>query len=118
MSYPAQYRIGPVRQGSTLKRHFTWRVAGEPVDLTGWSARMDIRESADADTTIIAANTDNYITLGGDDGTILLSIPATVMEGVEQGRYVYDLEMVSPDQEVTAIIAGQFVVTAEVTRND
>ena len=119
MSYPVTYKIGPVHQGSTFKRRFTWLVSNEPIDLTGWSARMDIRETADSTSPTVSATTTNgYISLGGDECTIDINIPASIMEDVPPGRYVYDLELVSSSSppEVTAIVAGQFVVSAEVTR--
>lgn len=118
MNYPAKLKIGPVHQGSTFKKRLTWIVSDAPVDLTGYTARMDIRESVDAPTATVAASTSNYITLGGDEGTIDINIPASVMEDVPPGRYVYDLELISGGSppEVTAIIAGQFIVDPEVTR--
>lgn len=115
MSYPAEYKI-TCRQGSTFTKTFTWIVDRQPVNLTGWTARMHVRESVDSETIALEATTSNgRITLGGAAGTIELDIPASVMEDVEARTYVYDLELVS-NSEVTAILAGRFVVTAEVTR--
>jgi len=118
MAYPAKHKIGPVHQGSTFRKRLTWLVAGDPVNLTGYTARMDIRESVDSDTATLSASTSNYITLGGGAGTVDILIPASVMETVPPGRYVYDLELVSGGSppEVTAIVAGQFIVDPEVTR--
>ena len=115
MSYPAEYKI-TARQGSTFSKTLTWIVARDPVNLTGWTARMQVRESVDSPTVALEATTSNgRITLGGAQGTIEITISAADMEDMEAGNYVYDLELVS-GSEVTAILAGRFTVNAEVTR--
>lgn len=113
MSYPVKYTIR-ARQGSTFKRTFTWKTDDTPVDLTGWSAASQVRETAES-SNVIADLTD-YITLGDEEGTVQLIIPADVLSEIDAGRYVYDLELTNGD-EVTAILAGTFRVAAEVTRD-
>lgn len=113
MSYPVKYTI-KARQGSTYKRTFTWKTDDTPVDLTGWSAASQVRESADS--SAVVADLSDYITLGDDEGTIELIIPADTLADIDAGRYVYDLELTNGD-EVTAILAGTFRVAAEVTRD-
>lgn len=112
MGYPASYRI-KARQGSTYKRTFTWSVAGEPVDLTNWTAQMQVRPSANSSTLTLDCS--EYLTLGDEAGTIELNIPAEAMQTVSSGRYLYDLEL-SSGTEVTPLLAGSFVVDAEVTK--
>lgn len=113
MSYPADYRI-TLRQGDTYKRTLSWIVNRVPVNLTGYTARLQVRESADAPTVSLDAT--EYITLGGAAGTIDIEIPAEETSDLEAGRYVYDLEVESGGGEVTTLIAGSLTVTAEVTR--
>ncbi len=113
---PARYTIG-ARQGSTLRRRFQLDQDGEPVDLTGRTARMNVRPSAGSASLVLDAS--EYITLGGTDGSVLLEVPADVMETIAAKTYVYDLELVAPSpgpDEVIAILEGSFVVDAEVTR--
>lgn len=112
---PSRYTIG-ARQGSTLRRRFEWTIDSDPVDLTGRTARMNIRPSASSATLILDAS--EYITLGGSEGTINLEVPASVMT-MPAKTYVYDLEIVHPnngEEEVIALLEGSFVVDAEVTR--
>lgn len=112
MSYPAKYKI-QTRQGDTLDRTFTWEVNSAPVNLTGFTADMQVRSSAESDTVVLDAG--NFITLGGTLGTVRVNIPAGTIGDIEPGRYVYDLE-VNNGGTVTTLLAGVFQVGAEVTR--
>ena len=113
MSYPAEHPL-KLRQGDTYKRTLTWVVNRVPVNLTGYDARLQIRESADDSTPALDAS--DYLTLGGAAGTIEVEIPASETSDLDPGRYVYDLEVESGGGEITTLIAGSLTVTAEVTR--
>lgn len=86
-----------------------------PVDMTGFTARMTIKDRVggtvletltDANAKIVLDNTAKTI-------TILLSAVATAAYTWVKG--VYDLEMVSAGGVVTAILSGNVAVTKEVT---
>lgn len=55
------------------------------------------------------------ITLGGTAGTIVITIDADYTSALNDGTYVYDLELTSSSGTVTRLLEGQFVVTPEVT---
>jgi len=55
------------------------------------------------------------ITLGGAAGTIAITIDADYTSKLDDGTYVYDLELTSSSGIVTRLLEGQFVVTPEVT---
>lgn len=114
MSYPAKYRF-ECRQGSTFRRVFTWEVDEEPVDLTGWTARMEVRSKVESPD--VALDVTPYVQPGPveDAGEIEFNIPADVLADVPAGRYVYDLELVD-GPFVVALLAGPFIVRPEVTR--
>lgn len=114
MSYPGDYTFR-IRQGSTFTKQFTWNVADDPVNLTGYTARMQARRSADASTTILSLTSSDYISLGGAAGTISFNIPASVTTNYESGSFVYDLELVN-GATVTPLLAGQLLIDAEITR--
>lgn len=105
-------------QGATFSRIFTWQdAAANPVNLTGYTARMQVRDEADSSTAALSLTTENSrITLGGTAGTITLLVSATDTAAVVAGEYVYDLEIVSGAGTVTRLIQGCFTVDAEVTR--
>lgn len=97
-----------------------------PVDLSGWSARMQIRRKVGGAIWHELADT-NGITLG-PDGSITVDIPHTVTEdpawdgyskvvdGEPQPLGVYDLELIDPAGEVTRFIQGAVTVSPDVTR--
>jgi len=105
-------------QGATFSRVMTWQdSAATPTDLTGYTARMQVRATADSSTVLLSLTTENSrITLGGTAGTITLLVSATDTAAVVAGEYVYDLEIVSGAGTVTRLLQGCFTVDAEVTR--
>jgi hypothetical protein len=105
-------------QGATFQRVLTWKdSANRPVALTGYTARMQIRETIESSTVVVSLTTENdRITLGASDGTVTLLIPAATMTELIAKKYVYDLELISPSGIVTRLVMGDFTVRREVTR--
>jgi hypothetical protein len=106
-------------QGATLLRNITWKDGmGAPVNLTDYTARMQVRESIDAPTVLMELTTENGgITLGGVAGTIVLSQDAVTMAAVTWTSGVYDLELVAGvGGQVTRLLSGRIKVNPEVTR--
>jgi len=104
-------------QGATFTRVLTWRDSNDVlINLTGYTARMQVRTDYFAATATLTLTTENSkIVLGGALGTITLSVTATDMAAVSEGSYVYDLEMIN-GSTVTRLVQGTFAVNAEVTR--
>ncbi len=112
-------------QGASWDYTLTWTTtAGSvttPVDLTGYSARMQVRETQSSTATILSLTSGSGITLGGTAGTILLEADATTTAGIAtsqtpQNQFVYDLELVSGAGYVTRLVEGNFLIDPEVTR--
>lgn len=104
-------------QGATFTRTITWKnSAGTPINLTGYTARMQVRREYSATVADLTLTTENGgITLGGALGTIVLSAQASTTASLAAGSYVYDLELVLGNV-VTRLVQGNFLVNAEVTR--
>jgi hypothetical protein len=103
--------------GATFSRVIRWKADGANVNLSGYTARMQIRPTAASATTTLSLTTENSrIALGGTAGTITLSISATDTAAIAAGRYVYDLELVSAGGIVTRLLQGIVTVSANVTR--
>lgn len=102
-------------QGSTFSRTLTYKVDDTPVNLTGYGARLQIREYHYSDDFIASLTESSGITLGGSAGTITVLLNATATQDFVPGDYVYDLELVAGGT-VTRLIEGKFSVTPEVTR--
>lgn len=111
----AQYDI-LCEQGSTFALSMTYEDGnGQPVDLSGYSARMKAKSSAQATDSIVELTTENgRITLGAD-GSIALSIDAATTAAFPAISAVYDLELVN-GSTVTRLLKGKFLIDAEVTR--
>lgn len=104
-------------QGATFSRQITWLDSnGVPVDLTSYTARMQVRETVESSSTLFDLTSGaGDITLGGAAGTITVTISAAATAAVAAGCYVYDLELVTGTL-VYRILQGEFTVDAEVTR--
>lgn len=104
-------------QGSTFNQVMTYSINAVPVNLSGHTARMQVRERHSSVSTELSLTTANGgIVLGGISGTITINISATASSAIIPKEYVYDLEIVSGSSVVTRIIEGKFIVTPEVTR--
>lgn len=91
----------------------------EPYDLTGHSARMQVRRTIDSSAFLLELTTDNGgLTINPNPGIfnqILLHASASVTASVANSG-VYDLEIVSPAGIVDRILEGEFILSPEVTR--
>lgn len=109
-------------QGATFNPVITWRqqvdgVPGDPVDLTGYAARMQVRPSPSSTTVIVELTTDNSrISLGGASGEIELLIEDEDTADLPSGSYKYDLELESAGGITTRLLKGSFKVDPEVTK--
>lgn len=110
-----------ITQGDTLTKNWTYKAgasgAETAVDLTGCTARMQIRTSATAATALVTLTTeDGGITLGGAAGTIEVLIGADVTADFTFKQAVYDLEITFANGHKRTLIAGNVYVTPEITQ--
>jgi hypothetical protein len=112
-------------QGATFSQTLIWEVGNPPapVDLTGYSAKLQVRSSARSKAVIIELSTDNgrlSLGTGGDltTGAINLFISASdtaELSLCEDVKAVYDLEM-SQGYTVSRILQGNVIIVPEVTK--
>jgi len=107
-----------IDQGATYSQTITWKDPSKnAIDLTGYTARMQIRGKRTSTSATLSLTTENGgITLGDAEGTIALYISATDSAALEVGTYVYDLELIEPSGGVQRLLMGNFLVRGEVTR--
>jgi hypothetical protein len=88
------------------------------VNLGGYTARLNVRETYSSASAILTLTTENNgITLGGAAGTITLTASATTTAALTAPfSGVYDLELVSGGGVVTRLLEGVATVSPEVTR--
>lgn len=87
-----------------------------PVDLTGYSARMQLRPKINSTEIIDTLTTENgKLELDIVNSTITIEVPASVTEDYNFNVAFYSLELVS-GQEVVPFINGTVTLVKEVTR--
>jgi len=118
MSKPAKHNI-TIYQGATLRDVTTWK-SGDPavpVDLTGCTARMQVRQKVESTDVLLSLTTENGgIILGGTAGTVTIYLSATATAALTWKSGVYDLEIEFGTGDVRRLLAGAVVVSPEVTR--
>ena len=103
-----------LEQGSTFSRQITVQENGTALNLTGYTARMQMRSTHDSST--IALTYTSTIASPASNGIVNLSATATQSAAIEEGIYVYDLEIESSGGVETRLMEGKVTVTPEVTR--
>ena len=108
-----------IEQGSKFELSMTWLDDdGDPVNLTGYTARMMVRDSIDSGSTLFSLTSGaGDIVLGGALGTIYVKIDADVTAAEDFDYGFYDLEVIAAAAEKDAIrlIEGRARFTKEIT---
>ena len=115
-----------IEQGTTFTRIFKYKDEdGNPVDLTGYDVRMQIRSTYDSAT---------LASLTSGSGDFVLSVPPDAAEGVTDKNQIkltisashtaaytfdqalYDIELESGTGVVTRLLQGKIKLSREVTK--
>lgn len=118
-----------MEQGANLSFYFVWSYQAEedngygqpgyaPHDLTGCTARMQIRAGYGTDV-LVEATTDDYIEIQRDDelGRIDIDIPGTITDAVAIRKAKADLEVVWPSGTITRVLDIAITNTLNITRD-
>ena len=122
-----------IEQGTTIDFEIQYRDSNNnPVDLTGYGARMQIRPSATSQTVYLSLTSDRNadgtgISMSGSapfkpptSGSLGIYIASCTSSLLDFGEAVYDLEVFAPiDSDcpvVTRILQGPVRLSKEVTR--
>jgi hypothetical protein len=110
-----------IKQGADFQLGVTWQDDSEtPIDLTGYTARCQVRASMEAETTLLSIteeeSDDGQVAIG-DDGEFTIWFKNAATELLDPTTSaVWDVELVSPGNIVTRLLEGTAVITPEVTR--
>lgn len=119
MTKPAKLKL-TIYQGATFRKRLTWTGPAPtrtPIDLTGCTARMQVRPDIESATVLVELNTTNgCITLGGVAGTIELFISDEASAAFTWLSGAWDLEIEFASGEVRRLVQGTVSVSPEVTR--
>lgn len=109
-----------IYQGSTFSQTFQWKTGNPstPVDLTGYTARMQIRERIISPTAIISLTTENggIVFTDSVNGQFKIEMSAETTASFSFKNGVYDIEFVSPSGFVRRLFEGSVTLSPEVTR--
>lgn len=108
-----------IEQGATFDKTVTWKTGDPlaPVDLTGATARMQIRAKIESPDVLEELTTTNGgIVLGDATGDVTIFIEATATAAYTWRTGVYDLEIEFTNGTVKRLLSGSVSVSPEVTR--
>ena len=126
---PSQYNLQNVAVATRTSSQFTITnpstgtyisggVAYAPVNLTGYTAALQLRSLPTDTTAALTLTTANDgIAITALTGTIAIHATATQTRAIDEGYYYYDLEITQTATGiVTRVAQGQILVSAEITR--
>ena len=102
-------------QGATFNSDVTVKDAnGNAFNLTGYTAAAKMAKgySSTRTRTVITCT----VAADATSGVITMALSADETAQLEDGRYVYDLNVTSSGGQTTRVVEGQAIVTPGVTR--
>ena len=107
-----------IDQGAQYTTQIIWAdSSGNPIDLTGYTAKMQLRLKYGAPTAALTLTTGGGgIVIDGPTGTINITATDEQTLTLEPTFYVYDLDLISGGV-ITRLIQGQITARPEVTVN-
>jgi hypothetical protein len=112
MISPGTYNA-PVWCGATWSKTFTWTIDTVPVNWTGYTAKMQVKEHLNSDS-VVTLTSGSGITLGGSAGTVDITISSALTGAVTPGQYIYDLE-VTNGSITYRLLEGKLTFDGQVT---
>ena len=94
-----------------LQEYDMYEVGSRVVDLTGYSARAQIRKHRDSSTAVSF----RIAFVNRPAGKIQLSIPSWTTSKLKPGRYCYDVEFTKPNTEIAIVLEGKVNVRAGIS---
>jgi len=102
-----------LEQGATFNRQLTVQENNSALDLTGYTARAQMRSTHDSDSIALSFT----VTVSdATNGILTMLASATSTASLTPGQYVYDVEIESSAGSVTRLLQGTVTVNPEVTK--
>jgi hypothetical protein len=110
------HRDWEIYQGSYWSRWFIYKDNnGNPIDLTGWTVKMDIRTKKGGDL-LYSLSVGSGVTNGGANGTITFTLTIAQTTTLK-GSPVYDLVMTNAGAtQAIPILTGNLNITQRVSQ--
>jgi hypothetical protein len=108
-----------MRHGATFVKNYQWKTGTPalPVNLTGWTARVHIREKLADAAILLALTTENGAITLDASGNIAVTVSAAQTKAFTPlKKAVFDLELQSPTGFVRNLVGGTIEIGLNVTR--
>lgn len=107
-----------IEQGTTFVKTLSWLDKNKtPINLTGYTAKMQIRPSESSSTVLLELSTTNgLLSITPLTGTIYILLDKITTAGFKWRLGVYDLLLTSIDGNAKKLIKGEINVAPGVTR--
>ena len=102
-----------LEQGATFNRILTLKENNSAMNLSGYSVASKMRSTHDSSTVV---GTFTCTISNASAGEITMQMTNSTTADLEEGMYVYDLEITNSAGTVTRVMEGSVTVNPEVTR--
>ena len=102
-----------LEQGATFNRILTLKENNSVMNLTNYTVASKMRSTHDSSTVV---GTFTCTVSDASGGEITMQMTASTTSAIEEGIYVYDVEITNSAGTVTRIMEGNITVNPEVTR--
>jgi len=109
-----------IEQGAKFTLDFIWEtsdVIPVPINLTGATAKMQIREKQQGAVYLDATSANSKIILGTTNGLVSLRFTATDTTLLIKRRLKYDLEISLPSSDPVRVLEGTVSVSPNITQD-
>lgn len=108
-------KLPSVKNGDTWTFSFVWSNNNSPIDLSGCTAKMQVRDRAGT-LFATATSTAGEISINGPTGTVTVAFPATTTATVPAGQYLSDLQITFTNGTVQSSSTVSIVVEEGITQ--
>jgi len=113
-----------ITQGKTFDEYLTVGALTDPNDpnsfagwdLSGYSCRMQVRQSAESSEALLDLSVGNGITLSTGTNNIHIVVAASAIAALPVGKWQHELELTYPSGKVIGLLEGSFRVYPEIVR--
>lgn len=96
-----------LNKGSSYKIIFLVSKNGDPVDLSSYSLRGDIRSSVNSDIILLSMSSSNFLLkIDTNNSSIIMNIPESFTRRVSQNVAIYNIELLNSNSETSKIVTG------------
>lgn len=108
-------RLSAFKRGDTWKIIFAWKNAGTPINLSGCTAKMQIRKKRSG-VLLAEINSPDDITITANTGEVEAAFPPLVTADIDVGVHETSLQITFPSGEIQSSDAIEIPVVEAVTR--